>query len=109
MGTKIGSREYEASVNQELHRACEELAGIHAGDNRYMEWLREFSPEDHATLLAFPARIQALINMAPVKLLATLIDCQLALHRFWFECWAAREEIGMADLARMAGEKNWKM
>jgi hypothetical protein len=98
---KIGDRQYEASVNQELHRSVEELAAIHAGDNRYVEWLREFSPADHAILVAFPAQVQALFGIMPIKVLAAFLDCQIAVHRFWFAAWDAHEQkqIGKEVLA----------
>lgn len=105
MGTKIGSREYEASVNQELHRACEELAGIHASDNRYVEWLHEASPENHARLIAFPAQVQALIGVVPIKILVAFLDYQIAAHRLWFAVWVAREQVGEQVLALLTASR----
>jgi hypothetical protein len=106
---KTGSREYEVSVNQELSRSVEELAAIHAGDNRYVEWLREELPKQHAQLVAFPAQIQALIGVVPIKLLVAVINCQIAAHRFYFESWAAREQVGTVDLARLMVSTGWEM
>jgi|ERR1700682_1645449 len=97
----INDEEYRTAVGQALDKAREELRSIDGGAMLYVEWLREFSPEDHATLLAGPGHIQRFIGVMPIKALAAFLDCQVATHRFWFAVWCEREEITKAMIERL--------
>lgn len=96
-----GSREYHKAVNLELDRLAESLADIHHGDTAYLARLEATDPGQHAQLAAMPARIQAAVGVAPFPVICAMTNFLLASHRLVFECWAAREQVGLEILARL--------